>query len=300
MAGMSYREFFTSPPCSFLATERRPEEADWAVLGVPLDATSTGRPGSRYGPTAIRMASLALEVRSLITGSDLGELRVSDLGDLHVSLDVAETLERLELVASEVLKAGLRLAVLGGEHTIALGVVRGLKEALELPKAVILDAHLDLRGEYQGRRLCHATVVRRLVEELGPDRVAVVGARVCSKEELAFAREAGLAIIGASEVREGGAGRTVKLLKSLLSLPGPLHLSLDLDVLDPSFAPAVQTPEPFGLRPEELLELVLSLCQHGLVSLDMVELAPAYDQGQTALLAARLLAEVMWATSREA
>ncbi len=297
---MSYREFFTSPPCSFLATERRPEEADWAVLGVPLDATSTGRPGSRYGPTAIRMASLALEVRSLITGSDLGELRVSDLGDLHVSLDVAETLERLELVASEVLKAGLRLAVLGGEHTIALGVVRGLKEALELPKAVILDAHLDLRGEYQGRRLCHATVVRRLVEELGPDRVAVVGARVCSKEELAFAREAGLAIIGASEVREGGAGRTVKLLKSLLSLPGPLHLSLDLDVLDPSFAPAVQTPEPFGLRPEELLELVLSLCQHGLVSLDMVELAPAYDQGQTALLAARLLAEVMWATSREA
>ena len=115
---MSYRELFTSPPCSFLATERRLEEADWAILGVPLDATSTGRPGSRYGPAAIRMASLALEVRSLITGSDLGELRVSDLGDLHVSLDVAETLKRLELVASEVLKDGLRLAVLGGEHTI--------------------------------------------------------------------------------------------------------------------------------------------------------------------------------------
>jgi len=297
---MSYRELFTSPPCSFLATERRPGEADWAILGVPLDATSTGRPGSRYGPTAIRMASLALEVRSLITGSDLGELRVSDLGDLHVSLDVAETLKRLELVASEVLKDGLRLAVLGGEHTITLGLVRGIKEALGLPKAVILDAHLDLRDECQGQRLCHATVVRRLVDELGPGRVAVIGARVCAGEELAFAREAGLTFITACEVRESGATRVLRRLEGLLSLPGPLHLSLDLDVLDPSFAPAVQTPEPFGLRPEELLELVLSLCQHGLTSLDLVELAPAYDQGQTALLAARLLAEVMWATSREA
>ena len=296
---MTHRELFTSPPCSFLATERKPEEADWAILGVPLDATSTGRPGSRYGPTAIRRASLALEVRSLITGSDLGELRVADLGDLHVSLDVAETLERLELVASEVLKAGLRLAVLGGEHTIALSMARGLKKALGPPKTVILDAHLDLREEFQGQRLCHATVVRRLVEELGPGRVAVVGARVCSKEELAFAREAGLIVIRTSEVREGGAGRTVELLRPLLSLPGPLHLSLDLDVLDPAFAPAVQTPEPFGLRPEELLEVLLFLCQHGLASLDLVELAPTYDQGQTALLAARLLAEVMWATSRE-
>ena len=278
---MSYRELFTSPACAFLASERTLEEATWAILGVPLDATSTGRPGSRYAPTAIRMASLSLEVSSLITGSDLAELRVCDLGDLHVSLDVAETLERLELVASEVLSAGKKLAVLGGEHTITLGLVRGLAKALGKPKVLVLDAHLDLR-------------------EVGPERVVILGARVCSREELAFARETGITIITARELKRCRADELGSALRGLLSLEGPLHISIDMDVLDPAFAPAVQTPEPFGLEPLELLELLRSLCRRELASLDIVELAPTYDQGQTALLAARLLVELMWAAMRQA
>jgi len=298
---MSYKELFTSPPAAFLASEKPFEEAEWAFLGVPLDITSTFRPGSRLGPIAIRQASLGLEVHGLLTGSDLSAISVCDLGDLHTTGGVAEVLERLELIAAEVIAAGKKLAVAGGEHTITLGSALGLGRAIgEPPKVVVFDAHLDLREELGGRRVCHATVVRRLVEEIGPERLAVVGARVASREGLRFASEAGLLIISSREVHEVGIGRVLGRLDRVLALKGPLYVSLDLDVLDPAFAPAVQTPEPFGLTPEEVLGLLLALSRRGLTAMDVVELTPAYDHGQTALLAARLLAEVMCASRRQA
>ncbi|RLI07676.1 agmatinase [Candidatus Bathyarchaeota archaeon] len=297
---MSLRELFTSPPASFLSTERGLEEAEWVFLGVPLDLTSTFRPGARYGPGAVREASLGLEIGSLLTGSRLDRLAVCDAGDLHVSHDLAETLGRLASVSSELLGAGKKLAVVGGEHTVTLGVVSGLEKALGKPKVVIFDAHLDLRDEFQGLRTCHATVGRRLVELLGPDRIAFLGARVGSEEELEFVRREGLTVLTSRQLEERGPSSILKSLSGLLGLEGPLHISLDLDVLDPAFAPAVQSPEPFGLDPKTLLGILLPLCREGPASLDVVEITPIFDSGQTALLAARLLAEAMWAGSHHA
>ncbi|OYT52413.1 agmatinase [Candidatus Bathyarchaeota archaeon ex4484_135] len=297
---MSLRELFTSPAGRFLSSERTLDEAEWAFLGVPLDVSSTFRPGSRSAPLAVRKASLGLEIRSLITGSRLNALRICDIGDLHITLDVEETLRKLEAVVEELVRASKKVAVVGGEHTITLGIVPGLKKALRMPKVIIFDAHLDMRDEFQGVRICHATVGRRLTELVGPDRMAFLGVRACSDEGLDFARENGIMVITSRELRAKGAREVIRSLEPILDLEGPLHISLDMDVLDPSFAPAVQTPEPFGLEPGELLELLTALCRRGLTSFDLVEMAPDYDNGQTAILAARLLAEVMWAGSGHA
>jgi len=297
---MSLRELFTSPAGRFLSSERKLDEAEWAFLGVPLDVSSTFRPGSRSAPLAVREASLGLEVRSLITGSRLNALKVCDIGDLHATLDVEDTLRKLEAVVEELAKAGKKVTVVGGEHTITLGIVSGLKKALGTPKVIVFDAHLDMRDEFQGLRLCHATVGRRLAELVGPDRLTFLGVRACSDEGLDFARNEGIKVITPGELRAKGVRQVVRSLEPILDLEGPLHISLDVDVLDPSFAPAVQTPEPFGLEPGELLELLTALCDRGLTSFDLVEVAPDYDNGQTAILAARLLAEVMWAGSGHA
>lgn len=301
--GMSLRELYTSPALSFLASERPFEEAEWAFLGVPLDVSSSNRPGSRLGPLAIRQASKALELHSLLTSSNLPSLSVCDVGDLHVSQDVAETLRRLSLVVEEVLKAGKHLAIAGGEHTVTLGIVQGLKEALGGVKVIMLDAHLDLRDEFLGQRICHATVAKRVLEAIGPGSLAIVGARACSEEEAELAEDVGLLVITSLELREKGITWAVSKLEGFLGLSGAFHISLDLDVLDPAFAPAVQTPEPFGITPWEALELLLSLIKArrgSLASIDVVELTPQYDTGQTALLAARLLVEAMWAASHQA
>jgi len=295
---MSFRELLTRPPSAFLMSERGYDEADWLFLGVPLDMTSTFRPGSRFGPEAVRQASLALEVMSLPARHDARSISLHDAGDLHITYDVPEMLKKISLVVSEAVRDGKRLVVVGGEHTITLGIASGLKAALGAIKVICFDAHLDMRDEFLGQRLCHATVCRRLVEELGPENISLVGVRACSPEGLDFAREEGVQVITAKDIKEKGVSWALSSLRPLSAGEEPLHISLDLDVLDPAFAPAVQTPEPFGLTPWELLQLLLDLARAPIRSLDLVELAPRYDHGQTALLAARLIVELICAVEK--
>ena len=295
---MSLRELFTRPPSAFLMSELGYEEADWLFLGVPLDMTSTFRPGSRLGPEEVRRASLALEVLSLPSRHDLRSLSLHDAGDLHITYDLAEVLKRVELVSSEAIRDGKRLVVVGGEHTITLGIASGLKRELGDLRVVCFDAHLDMRDEFLGKRICHATVCRRLVEELGPENLSLVGVRVCSPEGLDFALRRDVLMITAQDIREKGPSWALSSLRRFLAGGRPLHISIDLDVLDPAFAPAVQTPEPLGLTPWELLRILLGLAAEPVRSVDVVELAPGYDHGQTALLAARLIAELMCAVGK--
>mgnify|MGYP000206235864 CR=1 FL=1 len=295
---MSIRELFTRPPSAFLMSERSYEEADWLFLGIPLDITSTFRPGSRFGPEAVRQASLALEVMSLPARRDARSISLHDAGDLHVIHDLPEMLKRIALVVSEAIRDGKRLVAVGGEHTITLGITSGLKAALGDIGLVCFDAHLDMRDELLGQRICHATVCRRVVDEIGPENVIIVGARACSPEGLSFVLEKGIHVITAQEIREKGPSWALKSLRDFLANGKPLHISLDLDVLDPAFAPAVQTPEPLGLTSWELLEMLLGLAESSIRSFDVVELAPTYDNGQTALLAARIIVELVCAVGK--
>ncbi|HVP26347.1 MAG TPA: arginase family protein, partial [Candidatus Bathyarchaeia archaeon] len=159
---MSNRELFVSQLNVFSGFQKPFEKADYVVFGVPFDVTSTYRTGARFGPNAIRQASLNIETYSFRTGVDVEDIAVHDLGDLHVSTDTEKTLKRTELVVKDILKAGKTPVTVGGEHTITLGVMRGLGEKARKTAVVSFDAHLDLRDEFMDLKLSHTTFMRRI------------------------------------------------------------------------------------------------------------------------------------------
>jgi len=265
------------------------ESADYVFFGVPFDWTSTYRSGARFAPQAIREASLNLETYSFHTGLDVEELMIHDLGDLHVSSETRETLSRVELVVKELLKAGKTPVLLGGEHTVTLGAIRALNGKFSV---ISFDAHLDLRDEYMKRRVSHTTFMRRLHEQLHPLRIVELGTRAVCKEELEYARQnADISFITSNEIMRSKVEEVVKRVRELLTESDKFYLTIDMDVLDPAYAPAVQNPEPEGLDMWTLLELLHGICDSRVVAFDLVEVTPHYDMGITALQASKIIFE---------
>jgi agmatinase len=288
---MSYRELFVSPPLIFAGFQKTFQDSDYIILGVPLDVTSTYRSGSKFAPSAIREASLNIETYSFRAGFDAEDLRLHDLGDLHVTAEVDETLKRTELVVKELIDDGKKLPVIiGGEHTITLGAMRafGSKTAL-----VSFDAHLDLRNEYMGRTICHATFMRRAHEQIRPEKTLEIGVRATCKEELAYAEKSGIKILTAGQIRKDGAEKTIKNVVKALADCEKIYLTIDMDVLDPAFAPAVQNPEPDGLSMHIFLDILCGFCDNRIVAFDVVEVAPQYDSGATSIQAAKTIFEIL-------
>jgi len=291
MVYMSYRELYVSPTIVFSGFQKTFEEADYVVLGVPFDVTSTYRTGARFAPTAIREASLNLETYSFSSGIDIEDLRIHDSGDLHVTSDKDETLKRLEQVMSELLKAGKTPALIGGEHTITLGATRAVKG--RNCAVMSFDAHLDLRNEYMNLKTSHTTFMRRVHEQVRPKKIVEVGTRAVCKEELNYAKRAGVDCITVQQIRHDGVEKTTERVERLLLGVKQVYLTIDLDVLDPAFVPAVQNPEPDGLCTRMFYELLSGLVDKRVVAFDVVEVAPHYDDGVTAIQAAKVLFEVL-------
>lgn len=287
---MGYREFYVSPPVVFSDLQKSFEEANYVVLGVPFDVTSTYRSGARFAPLAIREASLNIETYSFRAGIDLESLRLHDLGDLHITSEVDETLKRLQLVTKELLDADKTPAAIGGEHTIALGVMRGVGSNVAV---VSFDAHLDLRDEYMGRTVSHTTFMRRINEQVKPKQILEVGTRAVCREELDYAKKAGIHFLTAQQIRKQGAEKTAKEIAKITADFERVYLSIDMDVLDPAFVPAVQNPEPDGLSMDLFLDILCGVCDDRTVGFDVVEVAPHYDQGVTAVQAAKIVFEVL-------
>ncbi|MEM2911297.1 MAG: agmatinase [Candidatus Bathyarchaeia archaeon] len=295
---MTYRELFVSQSNVFGGFQKSFEEADYVVLGVPFDVTSTYRTGARFGPNAIREASLNIETYSFRSGIDFEDLRVHDLGDLHVSADTVQTLERLARVIREVLDDGKTSVVIGGEHTITLGVLKGLGSEASKTAVVSFDAHLDLRDEFMGLKLSHTTFMRRINEEAKPAKIVEVGTRAVCKEELKYARNAEIEFFTALQVRKIGSKKITEQLKERLAEYERLYLSVDMDVLDPAYAPAVQNPEPEGLETSTLLDILLGIIDKRLVGFDVVEVTPNYDQGVSVIQAAKVIFEILCAVEK--
>jgi agmatinase len=287
---MSYRELFVSPAPVFAGNQLSFEEARYVVLGVPLDVTGTYRSGARFAPLTIREASLNIEGYSFRTGIDIEDLKIHDLGDLHVAGDAELTLGRLALVAQELFDAEKVPVFLGGEHTIALGALRSLNENVAV---VSFDAHLDLRDDYLGRSLSHATFMRRVKEDVKPAKILEIGTRAVTREELDYAEESGINYLTAGQIRKDGADKTAETIKDILGGYSKVYVTIDFDVLDPSVAPAVPNPEPEGLDTTTLLDLLQQVCDKRVVGVDLVEVAPHYDRGVTAIQAAKTLFEVL-------
>jgi len=290
---MSYRELLVSQSNIFSGFQKPFEKADYVILGVPFDATSTYRTGARFGPNAIRQASLNIETYSFRSGVDMESLCLHDLGDLHVSTDVKKTLENIKLVTEDIAKAGKTPVAIGGEHTITLGVAKGLAHEPSTTALVSFDAHLDTRNEYMGLKLSHTTFMRRTNEEVKPAKIVEVGTRAVCKEELAYAKKANIEFLTAREIRKKGSERITEMLKNKLSKFKNIYLSIDMDVLDPAYVPAVQNPEPEGLEPYTLLDIACGICDDRLLGFDVVEIAPDYDRGTSAVQAAKTIFELL-------
>jgi agmatinase len=290
---MSNRELFVSQSNVFSGFQQPFEKANYVILGVPFDVTSTYRTGARFGPTSIREASLNIETFSFRTGLDVEDLGLHDLGDLHISTDTKKTLDMLELVVKEIVEAGKVPVTIGGEHTITLGVAKGLGREASNTALVSFDAHLDLRNEFLGLKLSHTTFMRRINEDVKPAKIIEVGTRAVCKEELAYAKKAGIEFSTTQHVREQGSRQVVNALKQTLAKYKHVYLSVDMDVLDPAYVPAVQNPEADGLEMHVLLDILGGICDKRVIGFDVLEIAPIYDQGVSAVQAAKVIFEIL-------
>ena len=292
---MSYRELFVSPPPIFSGFQKPFEEAEYVVLGVPFDATSTFRVGARFAPLAIREALLGIEGYSFRSGVDARDLKVHDMGDLHISGEVKETLKRLELVTKELLEAKKLPIFIGGEHTITLGAMRSVGTNAVV---VSFDAHLDLRNEFMGLTMSHATWMRRLREQVRPEKILEVGTRAVDKDELDYAKKFNIPFFTVNQIMEDGVEKTTEKIREVLAGHERVYLTIDMDILDPAFAPAVQNPEPEGLDMHTFLDLLCGVCDRRVVAFDLVEVAPHYDMGVTAAQAVKTMFEVLCRVER--
>ena len=292
---MKFRELFRPTPQSFLDVSRTLEESRYMVLGAPMDLTGTYRRGSRFAPTAIRRASLYMESYSLRSDLDAREVPICDVGDLRGGDDVEEWVSRIGAVIREGSKSGRVPIMLGGEHTVTLGAARAVGEAA----IVDFDAHLDLRDEFLGRRTSHTTFLHRLVEEREGRRVIILGARALSEEEMGYAQEKGIRYFTAREMRARGARGTLETVLESVPEGTPIYITVDMDVLDPSEAPAVCNPAPEGVGVTELLDILHGLCtRRRVLGLDLCEVTPYYDSGLTSIQAAKVVLEAILALER--
>jgi agmatinase len=290
---MSNMELFVSQSNVFGGIQKPFKSAKYVVFGVPFDVTSTYRTGARFGPNAIRQASQNIETYSFRSGIDVEDLQFHDLGDLHVSTSPERTVDMLKLVVGELLTVKKIPVAIGGEHTITLGVLKGLGDKVRETAVVSFDAHLDLRKEFQGLRLSHTTFMRVISEEVKPAKIVEVGTRAVSREEFAFAEQFGIDFFTSQQIRKKGAAEIIRRLKEELAQYKRIYLTVDMDVLDPAFAPAVQNPEPEGIETHTLLDILLAICDKRVIGFDVLEVAPVYDQGISAVAAAKVIFEVL-------
>jgi agmatinase len=235
-----------------------------------------------------------MELYSVRSGVDLEKIAVHDWGDVDIVEDLVETLGRVKSVYSELLDAKKIPIMVGGEHSITKAAADALPEDTCL---VSFDAHLDLRDEFLGEKLSHATFMRRVSERLGSDHLMEIGIRAFSKPELDFTRKSGVTIITPQDLRKGGLQKTAQRIKGFLSGFSHSYMTVDIDVLDPAFAPGVGNPEPDGLSTDELLTLVDATMEKNTVGFDLVEVSPQLDSGQTAAVGVKVIFEAIAALS---
>jgi len=278
---MLERSFYNILGCDKSYTESR-----IVVFGAPFDGTTSYRPGARFACSAIRNESYSIETYSPYQDKDLEDIFVFDAGDLELPFGNAEkVLCQIEAFTAGILKDGKIPLMLGGEHLVSLGAVRAAVKFHKDLHIVHFDAHSDLRDEYLGETLSHATVMRRCWDLVGDGRISQFGIRSGSRDEISWGREhVHTCFFNFDEL-----DHIADALKDK-----PVYFSVDLDVLDPSAFPGTGTPEAGGVTFHELLKAVEKASGLNIVALDLTELAPTLDPtGASTSLACKLLREVL-------
>ncbi len=256
------------------------DRADYAVLGAPLDVSTSFQPGARFGPRRIRQFAAPFDDYDPHTGYAFTECGVHDAGDVSAWDDAQGYLEFLEDQVTDLRRDGVVPLILGGEHTVTAAAVRGCNPDVY----VCLDAHLDLREEYAGNPLSHATVTRHVLAAV--DRAVLLGARAGSEAEYERAKRPDVKVVPPEEVPDWEP-----------NFDGTTYLSVDIDAADPGFAPGTGTMEPFGLTPREMRRVVRAVAPD-CVGCDIVEVNDR-DDGQAAALGAKLLRSFVYEHAAE-
>jgi agmatinase len=282
---------FDTDGAIFMASRRDPAGCRVGLFGVPYDGTTSFRPGTRFGPAAIREVSTGLETYCPQLDADLHDVAFADLGAVDIPFGAPEPVVRAVRRATQaVLELGLRPLMLGGEHSISSGAVAAV--AAQHPDLVLvqLDAHADLRHEWLGANHSHACAMRRCLEVLPSGALLQIAIRSGTRDEFSELRSSGRLV------------PFVAMAEALRPLRGtPLYLTVDLDWFDPAVLPGTGTPEPGGYHWPDFAELVEELRHHHLVGADVVELAPMLDPtGVSNVLAAKVVRSLVLLMGSEA
>jgi len=279
------KHLFDNDGAIFMGAQRDPQDCQVGVFGVPYDGTTSFRPGTRFGPAAIRDVSEGLETYCPQLDRDLDDIAYADLGALAIPFGAPEpVVERVMTATEAVLDLGLKPLMLGGEHSISSGAVSAVAERHPDLVLVQLDAHADLREEWLGARHSHACAMRRCLEVLPSGDLLQLAIRSGTRLEFQELRHSGRLIQDCPA-----------LAHAMQNLAGrPIYLTVDLDWFDPSVLPGTGTPEPGGFQWSDFAQVLQVLQDHRLVGADVVELAPQLDvSGASAVLAAKVVRSLL-------
>lgn len=271
---------------TFLACDHEYEESDIVLFGAPFDGTTSYRPGTRFASAAIRNESYGIETYSPYLDKDLMDIKVFDAGDLEFGFgNTQRVLKAIEAMTQSILEDQKKPLMIGGEHLVTLGSVSAVVEKYPDLHILHFDAHADLRDDYLGEKLSHASVMRRCHELVGDGRIYQFGIRSGDREEFLWAKDH----VFTQKFNLEGLDTVVESLRGK-----PVYLTIDLDVLDPSAFPGTGTPEAGGVTFMELTQALNKVFTLNIVAADMNELSPAYDQsGASTALACKLLRELL-------
>jgi agmatinase len=271
---------------TFIACDKPYETSKTVIFGAPFDGTVSYRPGTRFAPDIIRIDSSNLEEYSPYLDKSLNDVSITDIGDVDVYFGAKErSLDSIYEFTKNIVDANKRPFMIGGEHLVSLPAFRAVYERYPDVHVIHIDAHTDLRDTFFGEKLSHATVLRRITDLTGPNRLFQFGIRSGIKEEFEFARKNHY--IEPFTIRTFN--DTINKIKDK-----PIYLTLDLDSLDPSIMMGTGTPEAGGLTYHELMQALYSLKDHNIVGCDVVELAPHYDpSGVSTAIASKIIRELL-------
>ena len=275
------------------------KDLDACFVGVPFDIGTSNRSGARFGPRQIRAESCLIRPYNMATrAAPFDSLSVADIGDVAINtFNLLKSIDIIEAAYTEILSHNCKPLTLGGDHTVALPILRALKKKYGPVGMVHVDAHADINDAMFGERITHGTPFRRAVEEglLDGKRVAQIGLRATgyAAEDFDWPRQQGFRVVQAEECWYKSLAPLMVEIRKQIG-PGPVYLSFDIDGLDPSSAPGTGTPEIGGLTTTQGIEIIRGCKGLDIVGCDLVEVAPPYDpSGNTALLAANLLFEML-------
>jgi agmatinase len=278
--------FPKNTPSFFADAETEYDPAKMVLFGVPYEESVSFRKGTKKGPLNIRQASWNFESFNIKTGIDFRDILIHDYGNLDIreNVDSEQMIPLVSSFAQRIMNEGKIPVVIGGEHTASVGIVQSLPKDCMV---VVLDAHADFRDEYLKNRYSHACTLRRISEHVGNDNILLIGVRSAGKQEFEDLVDQGITYYDSYKIHDEGVADVIQDVIEKIH-DKSVYLSIDIDSIDPGFAPGTGTPEPFGLHPFDILKIIDDCAKH-LIGFDVMEVNPVYDHGETAILAAKII-----------